>query len=309
MAEDKRVELLGLGISTVDELLVVAYHPRPNDKQPVLARIRQCGGLTGSALVAASRQGVSCGYAIQLGTGELSSFTRDRLTAEGIRLFDEGSDPAAEPFLSIIINEQGTGERCILWDNAHAKPPLIDERTRRLALSAKCLFVDHVWSETILDLVREARAAEVDVVGDYERSFAASLDLMRETNHIILPIGYARELFGGDATCAGVASQLAADPGRAFACVTDGVNGCWFALGDKPDAVLHQPAFVMEKVVDTTGCGDVFHGVYAASLIQGYSAPERVRRAAAASALKTQKAGAQAGAPTSGELAAFLEKK
>ena len=30
-------------------------------------------------------------------------------------------------------------------------------------------------------------------------------------------------------------------------------------------------------VVDTTGCGDVFHGAYAAALARGDGLPERVR--------------------------------
>jgi sulfofructose kinase len=40
------------------------------------------------------------------------------------------------------------------------------------------------------------------------------------------------------------------------------------------------------QTVDTTGCGDVFHGAYAAALAQGATLCERVRLATAATGLK-----------------------
>lgn len=303
------MDIIGLGVSTIDEIILLEHHPQPNRKQRVLSRIRQCGGLTGSALVAASRQGVRCGYAISLGTGELSGFLRHRLTEERIVLLENNDTPSAEPYLSLVLNDCSNGERSILWDNTQALPPKITEREKSVILSARCLFVDHVWSETIYPVVQAAREQGIDIVGDYERTFGCSLELMRITNHIILPIGYCRELFGSAIKSKEAVIHLASEAGRSLACVTDGVNGCWFARGDRPTEVFHQPVFPMEQIVDTTGCGDVFHGVYAAGLVAGYSPEERIRRAAAAAALKTQKAGSQAGSPTRAELDSFLQNR
>ncbi len=69
--------------------------------------------------------------------------------------------------------------------------------------------------------------------------------------------------------------------------------------------VRHQPAFPVE-VVDTTGCGDVFHGAYASALAEGLDLPVRVRLAAAAAALKATQPGGQAGIPSRGKVEAFL---
>ena len=44
----------------------------------------------------------------------------------------------------------------------------------------------------------------------------------------------------------------------------------------------------MVKAADTTGCGDVFHGAYAASLARGDALEARIRFAAAAAALKAR---------------------
>jgi sulfofructose kinase len=60
-------------------------------------------------------------------------------------------------------------------------------------------------------------------------------------------------------------------------------------------------------VVDTTGCGDVFHGAYAAGLAQGLDPVGRVRLASAAAALKATHRGGQAGIPERAAVERFLK--
>ncbi len=302
----ERYELVGLGVSTVDDLLLLGTFPQPNHKQPVLSMTRQCGGLTGSALVAAARLGVSCGHALSLGTGELSTFMRGSLTREGIGLFGNGDDPTVEPYHSIILTERGSGERSILWDDSHSRPPALGEREREVILSAKCLFVDHIYASALLPTVRLARSAGIPIVGDFERTTLDSLELMSLTDHVIIPLAYARAVFGAGGTAEELTRRLASEPGRQLACLTDGVNGAWWATGQDPGLIRHQPIFPVENVVDTTGCGDVFHGIYAAGLVRNIPYAENLRRASAGAALKTRKIGAQAGAPTASELDLFL---
>ena len=73
-----------------------------------------------------------------------------------------------------------------------------------------------------------------------------------------------------------------------------------------PESPIHHPAFPV-KVVDTTGCGDVFHGAYAAGLVLGMTLSERVRVASAAAALKAVRAGGQEGIPNLDTVQAFLK--
>lgn len=306
---EERFDILGLGVSTVDELVVLDHLPFANHKQEIFSRNRQCGGLTGSALVAAARQGCSCGHVVSLGDGELSRFLRRGLEREGIRLLGSASDADVEPYYSLILVDRNSGERSILWDNSMSRPPVIDTACRARVMSAKCLFVDHVYAESVVDVVAEARHAGAEVVGDFERTTRGSAALMDLANHIIVPLGYCRQLFGDDVVPEAAVRRLANVPGRSLACVTDGTNGAWYALGGAPDDVGHQGAFAIDKVVDTTGCGDVFHGVYAAGLVAGLPPSERIRRASAAAAMKARVVGAQAGAPTRATLEAFLAER
>jgi sugar/nucleoside kinase (ribokinase family) len=81
------------------------------------------------------------------------------------------------------------------------------------------------------------------------------------------------------------------------------VEGAWYVAEDGP--ARHQAAFAV-TAVDTTGCGDVFHGAYAAALVRGQELAERVRFAAAAAALKATRRGGQTGAPTLEQVETFL---
>lgn len=69
--------------------------------------------------------------------------------------------------------------------------------------------------------------------------------------------------------------------------------------------MVEQPAFAVE-VVDTTGAGDVFCGVFTAELAANAKPEDAMRNAAAASALACMKLGAQSGTPTRDELERFL---
>jgi ribokinase len=62
------------------------------------------------------------------------------------------------------------------------------------------------------------------------------------------------------------------------------------------------------QVVDTTGAGDCFNGVFAAGLAEELEVSAAVQRATAAAALSVTKVGAREGMPTREELDAFLQR-
>jgi sugar/nucleoside kinase (ribokinase family) len=72
-------------------------------------------------------------------------------------------------------------------------------------------------------------------------------------------------------------------------------------------AATHVPAFPVD-VVDTTGCGDVFHGAYAAALAAGATVDRCVAIASASAALKATSRGGQAGVPGREAVEEFLKR-
>ena len=110
------------------------------------------------------------------------------------------------------------------------------------------------------------------MVADLERQSGALFgDLLAAIDHLILPFEFARRLSGAEDGPSMVRALWADD--RAAVVVTLGDKGSWYLTWEEPGKVFHQPAFRVE-VVDTNGCGDVFHGAYAAGLSEGMSAAE-----------------------------------
>ena len=77
--------------------------------------------------------------------------------------------------------------------------------------------------------------------------------------------------------------------------MTDGERGCWFA--ERGGEARRIVAAIPVQVVDTTGCGDVFHGAYAAAIARGESPDRAVEVANAAAAIKATRAGGRTGIP------------
>ena len=298
------IDILGVGSVAVDDLLYVAAYPPPDAKARVLRRERQCGGLTGTALVAAAASGARCGFAGVVGADELSEEVARQFERAGVDTAWMARDPLARVIHSVIVVEEQRQTRTIFYDLEGtiginpAWPPA------EAIQAARALYVDHLDAEMSLRAARIARASNIAVIADFEYvSSPLFEDLLALVDHLILPIEFATQLSGRSDPREAALELWSA--GRDLVAVTCGADGAWWVERAAPDRARHQPACAV-PVVDTTGCGDVFHGAYAAALVRGLPAEARVRYAAAAAALKATQPGGQAGIPTSGEVEAFL---
>jgi sulfofructose kinase len=298
------IDILGVGSVAIDDLLAVAAYPAADAKARVLRRERQCGGMTGTALTAAARSGARCGYAGVVGTDELSDAVAREFQRVGIDTSWMAREPDARVIYSVIVVDEQQQTRTIFYDLAAAigMNPLWPPA--EAIQSARALYIDHLDAEMVLRAARIARAAGVAVIADFEYvSSPQFAELLELVNHLILPADFAAQLSGH--TDPRAAAQALWGAGRELVAVTCGADGAWWVGRAAPDQPLHQPAFAV-NVVDTTGCGDVFHGAYAAAFTHGLPAQERMRYAAAAAALKATRPGPQAGIPTRAEVEALL---
>jgi sugar/nucleoside kinase (ribokinase family) len=299
----KRFDVLGLGAVAVDDVLYVRGYPPADAKARVLRQERHCGGLTATALVAAARLGARCAYAGVLGQDELSEFVLGCLAREGIDVSKVQRRRPFGPVHSHIVVDQSRGTRNIFFDeNGVQGAPSTPHRS--LVASSRVLFVDNVGVPGMVRAARFARRSGVPVVADLESNIHPQFPaLLALADHLILSRDFAQILTGARTAAAAV---LGLDNGeRQVWAVSDGAAGCWYQARGW-STPRHQPAFRV-TAVDTTGCGDVFHGAYAFALAQGFPVEERFRIAAAAAALKAIKPGGQAGCPTWSAVRRFLK--
>jgi len=281
------VDVLGLGCAAVDDVVFVPSHPQRDGKVQALRRERRFGGLTGTALVAAARLGARCAYAGQLGTDDLSRGVRENFIQEGIDVSHSPSSATAHVVHSTVIVSEDDGSRSILYESKGAigaHPTLPDaDYLRQCAV----LLVDHYGMAGTLRAVQIARSAGMGVVADLEDDREDGFDeLLSQIDHLILSRAFATRITSK--SDAASAARALWDRSRAVVIITCGAAGCWSVDRKSSEPVHH--GTIRVKAADTTGCGDVFHGAYAASLARGDSLPDRIRFASAAAALRASRA-------------------
>ena len=304
---ESRIDILGLGAVAVDDLLCVDHFPEADQKVHVRRRERQCGGLAGTALTAAARLGSKCAYGGVLGEDELSEFVASTLMAEGVDISHLVRQKGARPFHSTIIVDMARQTRNIFVEAEGVIGASCDSPSPEVIFSTRVLLVDHVGLNGMIRAAKIAREAGIPVVGDFERGGPSRLaELIKLTDHVIVPLEFASEITGESDPVNGVRAIW--DNNRDTVVITAGDRGCWYMDGSEGDGVRHQPAFGVE-VVDATGCGDVFHGAYASALVRGLDTLERIRFASAAAAIKATRLGGQVGMPHRDAVEKFLEDK
>lgn len=288
-----RWDVLGIGAVAVDDLIYLDGFPAQGSKVHITGEQRQGGGQAGTALVAAARLGATAAYVGVLGDDDLSHHAITALEAEGVNCDAVRRAPDARPFHSTILVDQRTGERTILASAAGVTPPKPDEMTPALISACRALFVDHTVAAPALRATEIANRLGVPVIADLERYTDETPELMARIDHLIVCAGFAEKVVGA-AHPAELARRLAR-PGQAICAVTAGAAGCWYIVGGSGKAI-HQPACRV-PVVDTTGCGDVFHGAYAAALVRGCDMPRAIAVATVAAGLKATQPGGRRGIP------------
>ncbi len=301
------IDVLGLGAVAVDDLLYVDRYPEAESKVRVRRRRRQCGGQTGTALVAAARFGVRTAYAGLLGEDELSREVIASFAAEGIQTRWATFSASARPAHSTIVVDESAKTRTIF---ASVEGELGAARAgpeASLLRASGVLLIDHHGMEGNLRAARLARQADHPVVADFERTGEPPFEeLLELVDHLIVSARFAAEVTGRRDPAEAVTALAAGH--RQLTAVTCGAAGCFYCVESDGERICHQPSIAV-AAVDTTGCGDVFHGVYAAALSQQLHVRECIRLATAAAAIKAAHEGGQAGIPCRTEIEQFLARE
>jgi sugar/nucleoside kinase (ribokinase family) len=295
-----------LGCAAADELIYVESFPKPDGKTPVLRNERHCGGLTATALAAASRLGARCAFGGLLGDGPLSQFVEGTLLGEGVDMTPTARSPDAEPIYATVIVDVTHHTRAILAQYRGRTGADDDLPDAGVIRSTATLFIDHHGSAGNIRAATIAREAGIPVVADFERADVPRFEEMLSlVDHLIVSEAFALSLAQARTVPDAIASLF--ERTRGTVVVTCGAEGGW---GFEPglSEPFRYPAFHVEAA-DTTGCGDVFHGAYAAELARGSDLRRRIRVAAASAALKATKPGGQAGIPNRAAVETFLKER
>lgn len=292
--------VIAAGVAVIDFVFLLDDVPMPASKVRARDALAVGGGCAANAAVAIARLGGKAVLAARLGADAIGTMIRADLETEGVDCsLVRHLDGKRSSFSSVIVD--GNGERTIV----NYRDETMDFGGEWLARSTPPQFdaglADTRWPNGALVLMEACRRLGVPGIIDGEAPVREAETALQAASHIAFSVQGLEDFHGGEDLDAGL--RRAARETGAWVCVTEGERGVrWLDDG----TVRRVPAFAVEAV-DTLGAGDVWHGAFALMLAGQAPAPEAIRYANAASAMKCTRFGGRAGAPDAASVAQFLE--
>ena len=253
---------------------------------------RHGGGKGANQAVAAARAGANVVFIGAVGSDGFGRVAVAELGREGIDTSCVARiDDAPTGMASIVVDADGENQIAVaLGANAKLDPAIVERALGWIEPGADgvCLLDFEIPDAALLAAARAARQAGVDAIIVNPAPARAIPDGLLELAPLLTPnAGEATKLSGQSEPEA--AARALSGRTRAPVIVTLGSKGAVVVDGERIDR-FDAPSV---RAVDTTGAGDVFNGVLAASLAAGIELSAAVPRAVAAAASSVEQRGAR----------------
>lgn len=286
--------VFGLGQCCLDYAARVDTYPPPDTKYEFTDMVVEGGGPVGTALSALSRWGLSCAISGVVGDDAFGPLIRASLDREGIDTSGLLVRPGSGSQVALVLAEPVSGRRTIFWRRPTGDPPESHELEHDVIRRAQVFYTDGLFIEAAMAGARTARGAGVPVLVDAGSLRDGMLDLARTSDYFIVAEKFARELVGDEKPLD--ACRKLAELGPSVVGVTLGARG--YVAIDR-GKVIEKPAYKV-RVVDTTGCGDVFHAGVAYGVVAGWEPGRGLDFGAWAAAMSSRELGGRSGIPRRG---------
>jgi sugar/nucleoside kinase (ribokinase family) len=286
-------DVVGVGLNAIDYLVGLRRFPVPGEKLRMSVFAREGGGQVATALVALSRWGCRCKYVGNVGDDEHGRLSSLLLSREGVDLAHVRTVPGALSQFAVILVEEGTGERTILWDRDPQIRVLPEDLPLDEIRRARALLLDGHDVLPALTAAKAARIAGIPVVLDAEKVQEGTEELLSLCDHIVATAHFPALLFPGVPAEDG-AREILRCFGPKTSTVTLGPRG---AYGCDSREEIFSPSIRVEAV-DTTGAGDIFHAGFLYALLGGLPFREILDFANTAAGLSCRGMGGRAAIPT-----------
>ena len=259
--------VIGIGAATWDHFYVVDAFPSDEGVTEAKASHFCGGGPVATALCAMSRMGLPTVLLDAQGDDAIGVSIRSELSAYGMEVSRIRVEAGASSPHAVVLVRASDAARHITYFPSTAMPLSADDVPEELLTHASLLHLNGRNEAAARHAVGLAKRHGVPVsfdggAGRYRESIR---DLVLASEVRIVAREFAQRFTGLEKVEAQGLALL--DEVAQLVVITDGVRGSyvWSRAGE----AFHQPAFTGLPVVDTTGCGDVYHGVFLTHWLQG----------------------------------------
>lgn len=294
------LDVVGIGRAPLDMIYVVDHFPAGDDLIRVEEASIQGGGPVPNALCALARLGASTALIDTVGDDWQGKKIIEFLEEQNVMTNFMMVEPSSRSTVSTILVERSTGKRAIINYKGNTPPPVLSQTVIDLMSHSQILHLSGSYPNVNLEAVPIFKELGGKVSFDGGAGLFKDIDrkLIPNVDYCICAIGYAQAYTGNDSIPQMLDVLL--DEGVEVAGITCGVDGSWFK--SRRGDIFHQPAFHLSSIVDTTGCGDVFHGVFLYGILQGFPLPKTAKYASAAAAIVSTRLGGSISSPTLEEI-------
>ena len=299
----KNFDFVGIGFCSNDHLAVLPFIPMDTKVRMLSHRIMG-GGPAANSTAGAASLGLSAAFVGTVGDDADGDMILRDFRAQGVDTSMVKVRPGATSAIAYLWIEEKTGNRSCAWTREGLDELTADEINPEAIAAAKILHVDGHNAAGAIAAAKVAREAGVLVNYDAGTHRDGMEELLGLADLMICSEEFILKLTGlKDAEEA--VRQVWAKYRPKVCGATMGVRGS-MAFDGKD--FVRCPAFKVEKVVDTTGCGDLFHTGFAIRYLETQDLMECQRFGAAVSAIKCRGlSGRPPSAPTRAEVEAFLQ--
>lgn len=288
----------------VDILAEVPLNVNLGSKHEVSKIIIQGGAPAGNAACVIAQNNLKTAFLGYKADNTLSLIAREELKRYNVDTSLLINNPDFQPAIAVVEINTKNGDRTVYYSTNNYKPLLPKDINEDWIKNSKLLLVDGYDVVGNLELLKIANKHNIPSVLDIEAGDISVLKKMISLgSHIILPLEGAQMITELDLPeeCINALSLIT----NGQLVITDGANGSWALENER---IIHQAAFPTE-VVDTTGCGDAFHGAYASALLKGKNLAKRLEYASAYASIIATHFGGRSYFPSTKEVEQILLKK
>ena len=295
-------EFIGIGFCSNDHLAVLPFIPMDTKVRMLSHRIMG-GGPAANATAGAAALGLDAAFVGTVGDDADGEMILRDFRAQGVDTTMMKVRPGATSAIAYLWIEEKTGNRSCAWTREGLDELTADEINPEAIASAKVLHVDGHNAAGAIAAAKVAREAGVLVNYDAGTHRDGMEELLGLADLMICSEEFILKLTGlKDAEEA--VRQVWAKYRPKVCGATMGIRGS-MAFDGKD--FVRCPAFKVEKVVDTTGCGDLFHAGFAIRYLETQDLLACQQFGAAVSAIKCRGlSGRPPSAPTRAEVEDFL---
>ena len=258
--------VIGIGAATWDHLYVVDDFPCSEGVLQARSCLFTGGGPVATALSVIAAYDQSTLLLDVQGDDLIGQAIRQELSAQGVGLNAITVQPGKSSAHAVVLVRAHDAARHITYFPSSAPPWTLNPSQRDLIAQGALLHLNGRHEEAAREAVAIAQFNDIPVsfdggAGRYRESIR---DLVDASALRIVALDFAQR-YTGESDLAQMGRSLLRGPARVVV-ITDGVLGShlWSIEGE----AFHQPAIAASPLIDTTGCGDVFHGAFIAAWLQ-----------------------------------------